>query len=420
MTATAAAHKWHSVPLSDLCERTASTNPAFRPDEFFSYVDVSCVSNDSFKIVGVNHLQGKDAPSRARQLIEHDDVIFATVRPALRRVAMVPRELHGEVSSTGFCILRANKQQLSPHFLYFYLLSEPVRQRVEALQTGATYPAINDGDLLRMEIPLPPLPEQQAIAHILQTVQKAKEARQRELPLERERKARLMEHLFTHGTRSEATKLTEIGEIPESWSLRPLNEIADLFSGGTPSKSRPDWWKGSIPWVSTKDLKKVRLGDVTDHITEEAVREGSRLAPANSLFVGVRGMILAKEIPICLATAPMAFNQDVKAVVPREGISPDFLLYAMNFFKSALNPQVGTSAHGTKRISGDAIATLKIPIPEADEQAVIADALAASDGKFVALEQELTLLSELFNALLEELMTGRVAVRGLIDGGSNA
>ena len=157
---------------------------------------------------------------------------------------------------------------------------------------------------------------------------------------------------------------------------------------------------------------------MTDHITEEAVQEGSRLAPANSLLVGIRGMILAKEIPVCLATVPMAFNQDVKAVVPHEGISPDFLLYAMNFFKSVLNHHVGTSAHGTKRISGDAIATLGIPIPPADEQELIADALSACDEKLVALSQELTLLSELFNALLEELMTGQVGVEGLIDGGS--
>lgn len=277
--------------------------------------------------------------------------------------------------------------------------------------------SIGVGRLRGINVALPPISEQRAIAHLLRTVQKARDARQRELTLERERKAALMEHLFTHGTRGETTKQTEIGEIPESWAVRPLNQIAGLFSGGTPSKSRPEWWKGSIPWVSTKDLKKPRLSDVTDHITEEAVQEGSRLVPANSLFVGIRGMILAKEIPVCLAMVPMAFNQDVKAVVPREGISPDFLLYAMSFFKSVLNHHVGTSAHGTKRIGGDAIATLGIPLPPAEEQKLIADALTACDEKLVALSQEQTLLSELFNALLEELMTRKVSVEGFLDGG---
>ena len=63
------------------------------------------------------------------------------------------------------------------------------------------------------------LPEQRAIAHILRAVQAAREARQREVSLERERKAALMAHLFTHGTRGEPTKQTPIGEMPVSWEV---------------------------------------------------------------------------------------------------------------------------------------------------------------------------------------------------------
>ena len=70
--------------------------------------------------------------------------------------------------------------------------------------------------------PLPPLPEQHAIAHVLRAVQAAREARQREVSLERERKAALMAHLFTHGTRGEPTKQTPIGEMPVSWEVKAL------------------------------------------------------------------------------------------------------------------------------------------------------------------------------------------------------
>ena len=69
------------------------------------------------------------------------------------------------------------------------------------------------------EFPLPPLPEQRAIAHILQTIQEAKSTRQREIELERECKATLLDHLFSHGTKGEPRKETEIGEIPESWEV---------------------------------------------------------------------------------------------------------------------------------------------------------------------------------------------------------
>jgi type I restriction enzyme S subunit len=303
----------------------------------------------------------------------------------------------------------------SPEFLSFYFQSDQYWNQINQSKGGRLKGGVNIPILENLSLPLPPLPEQRAIAHALQTVQKAKEARQRELAMERERKAALMQYLFTHGTRGEKTKQTEIGEIPDGWAVRELDEVAELYSGGTPSKQRREWWQGTIPWVSTKDLKKPRLVDVPDHITEEAVREGSRLAPAKSLFVGVRGMILAKEIPVCLAEVPMAFNQDVKAVVPHDGISASYLLYAINFFKSKLNSQVGTSAHGTRRISSDAVARLNIPVPSNDEQRVIADALTACDERTIALQREQVILDELFAATLEELMTGGLSVVPLIE-----
>ena len=86
----------------------------------------------------------------------------------------------------------------------------------------------------------PPLPEQRAIAHVLQTIQEAKSTRQRELALERERKAALMDYLFSHGTKGEPRKQTEIGEIPESWKLGTIGEICERiidYRGRTPKFS---------------------------------------------------------------------------------------------------------------------------------------------------------------------------------------
>ena len=78
------------------------------------------------------------------------------------------------------------------------------------------------------KIPLPPLPEQRAIAHILHTIHEAKFTRQREIALERERKAALMDFLFSHGTKGEPRKQTEIGEIPESWEVVQLKEDCEF------------------------------------------------------------------------------------------------------------------------------------------------------------------------------------------------
>src|SRR5262245_20635139 len=100
---------------------------------------------------------------------------------------------------------------------------------------------------------------------------------------------------------------TELGPLPSEWSLSRLAQVAELASGGTPSKGRADYWEGSIPWVSPKDLKVHRLYDAEDHISEAGLEAGSRRVPAGTLFVVVRGMILAKDLPVALAMVPMAF-----------------------------------------------------------------------------------------------------------------
>jgi type I restriction enzyme S subunit len=79
-----------------------------------------------------------------------------------------------------------------------------------------------------------------------------------------------MYKLFAEGLRNEPQKQTEIGPVPESWEVVELSNVCRFQSGGTPSKMNPEFWKGTIPWVSPKDMKRPRLNDVTDHISQEA------------------------------------------------------------------------------------------------------------------------------------------------------
>jgi type I restriction enzyme, S subunit len=226
---------WPSVRLRDVCERADLTDPTRNPEETFLYVDVSSIDNEVLEITSVNRLLGAQAPSRARKRIRSGDVIFATVRPTLRRIALVPPELDGQVCSTGYCVLRARSSILDSQFLFFSLQTDGVCRAVESLQDGATYPAIRDGDLLALSIPLPPLEAQHGIAHSLQAIRYTTACRRRELDLERERKAALMHHLFTHGTSGVAVekRQSRFGEVPVHWRQLRLDEAAYIQSGIT-------------------------------------------------------------------------------------------------------------------------------------------------------------------------------------------
>jgi type I restriction enzyme S subunit len=160
---------WVVVELGDCLQNTSLIDPTKRPNEVFIYVDISSVSNELFKVIDANKLLGKEAPSRARKLIQTDDVIFATVRPTLKRIAKITEDLNNQVCSTGFCVLKPIKSKLNSEFLFQYLQMDDFIALIEKLQRGANYPAIRDIDLKRMKIPIPIYNEQVLIGNYLKT-----------------------------------------------------------------------------------------------------------------------------------------------------------------------------------------------------------------------------------------------------------
>jgi type I restriction enzyme S subunit len=244
-------------------------------------------------------------------------------------------------------------------------------------------------------------------------VQRAIEAQKRIIQTSTELKQALMRKLFSEGLRGEPQKETEIGLVPESWGVVPLSDVCRFQSGGTPSKQNPDFWQGTIPWVSPKDMKRPRLNDVADHISIEALESGSKLAPAGSVFVVVRGMILAKTVPVALATVPMAINQDIKAIVPGAELRSDFLLYALEAFRESMFKKVGRSGHGTATLMGHEVAAFKIPLPDMQTQEEIASAFQNIERKKELHEQKYTSIQALFSTLLHELMAAKTRVNQL-------
>ncbi|MGH9366018.1 MAG: restriction endonuclease subunit S, partial [Thermoanaerobaculia bacterium] len=198
--------------------------------------------------------------------------------------------------------------------------------------------------------------------------------------------------------------------MPDGWVSVRLHSIAALESGGTPSKNRADWWTGPIPWASPKDMKKSRLSDTRDHISEEGLRNGSRLAPVKSIFVVVRGMILAKDLPVALAEVPMAFNQDMKALITRPVVDPEYLLYALTAQRDALAKAISTSAHGTRRMETASLESLLLPLPSKDEQRRIAGVLAKLEAAVEVQDRAVRSLRELKTATMAKLF--REGLRG--------
>jgi len=171
---------WDVVSLGQYLEKTKTKDPSKKPEEEFIYIDVSAVSRERFKIISMQKMLGKDAPSRARKHIQTGDIIFATVRPTLQRIAVVPEQYNNQICSTGYCVLRTDNN-LDRDFLFHYLCSDTVLKHVGGLQSGASYPAIRDGVLFEMNIPFPNLIEQKNIGGALSAINNKMEIAQEKL-----------------------------------------------------------------------------------------------------------------------------------------------------------------------------------------------------------------------------------------------
>jgi len=163
---------WEVVRIGDYLEKTKLKDPTKEPDQEFIYVDVSSVSNEFFRIENTSKLLGKEAPSRARKLIQARDVIFATVRPTLKRIAKIEEEFNNQVCSTGYCVLKPKHNELNQEYLYQYLQTDKFIGRIEKLQRGASYPAVRDTDVKNMLIPFPKVTDQQRIGLALNVFDK--------------------------------------------------------------------------------------------------------------------------------------------------------------------------------------------------------------------------------------------------------
>ena len=402
---------WSTKPLDAVLLKTETINPMLKPKQSFKYVDVSSVSNQSFEITMTQDLLGEEAPSRARKLIRENDVLFATIRPTLQRVAIVPSELDGEVCSTGYFVLRASPE-IDPRFLFYSLFTVDFQQQMSALQKGASYPAVTDGEVRSQPISFPKLPAQKRIVAILDEafdgIATAKANAQKNLQNARELFERHLECSFL--------------QLVTECAQKQLSEVCDLQNG---------YAFKSTSYIEHSNTLNIRMSSIRPGGTFDA-EHNQRFLPDS--FAKEFSSYLLKDGDLIIAMTDMAgdpkilgvptlvegrddrnflMNQRVgKLYKFSEGVLIPYLRYFLtspairNFYKSK-------GAGGLQiNISKGDILSAKIPVPSIEIQsAIIAqyDALASEVDNLESLyQQKLAALDELKKSLLHEAFSEKL------------
>ena len=272
--------------------------------------------------------------------------------------------------------------------------------------------------LTQLAIPLPPLPEQKKIAHILSTVQRAIEAQERIIQTTSELKKALMHKLFTEGLpsidastgglRHEPQKQTEIGPVPESWEVVRIKATGTVVTGSTPSTKNPDFYGGDYNLISPADLDNGKYVRSAHKTLTKAGFEECRRVPRDSVLVGCIGNVgkLGMVADDCSTT-----NQQINAIIPNSGFSPHFLYYALQLCRPRL--EQAASKVTLPILNKSNFESFQIAAPERKEQEAIAGYLGILDQKLENAGQKTAQLQDLFRTLLHELMTAKTRVHEL-------
>ena len=272
-------------------------------------------------------------------------------------------------------------------YLYYYLLTRGLSDTI----TGSAQPQIVRHSLQKVEVFYPQLDEQRRIAAVLDKVSDLIAKRREQLDkLDELVKARFVE-MF--GDPLCNTK---------NWSCLELTKACKaILGGGTPSKSHPEYFMGTIPWVSPKDMKQTIINDSIDHITEEAIANSTtNLIPRNSVLMVIRSGILKHTLPVAINNVPVTINQDMKAFVPDNAISTEFLIY---YFK-AIEPDVLAGVRGVTadNIDFKAFQKRKIIVPPIDLQRQFVIFVKRINISKLTIQQSLDRLEVLKKALMQQ------------------
>lgn len=203
-------------------------------------------------------------------------------------------------------------------------------------------------------------------------------------------------------------KMTELGLIPNDWSVEPLANIANTASGGTPSRSNEAFYKGSIKWFTTTELKDCNLYDSVEHISKQAVEcSSAKIFPKDTLLMAMYGATIGK---LGLLKCDAATNQACCAIFPKK--TDVLYLYYFLLHNRENIIAMGCGA-GQPNVSQEIVKKINIPLPPTiKEQQRIANALSDVDTLIANLEKLIAKKKNIKQGAMQQLLTGRVRLPG--------
>lgn len=331
------------------------------------------------KYVGLEHLDSGELVVKrygntsdvtsTMKLFEKDDILFARRNTYLRRVSVAPFD---GVCSGDIIVLEPILKHIVKGFLPIFMQFEPFENKIIALSAGAFSKRIKWKQLAEEEVVIPSIEDQNKIIDIIWNIQDNIQKAEHIISIDEKLNKELLNELLTKGITHTKFKQTEVGEVPQDWSVCRLSDVIDIIGGGTPQTANPEYWNGDIPWISVDDFSKdsMYIESTTKTITEKGLNESStKILQSGDIIISARGTVglIAKMVK------PMAFNQSCYGIRKTDKTTSDYVFYLLKL----LVEDIKHSSYGStfKSITRKNFDLFMVAVPPIKEQEIISSKL---------------------------------------------
>ncbi|MCR5797611.1 MAG: restriction endonuclease subunit S [Eubacterium sp.] len=307
-----------------------------------------------------------------------------------------------EANCLNVVIIEPDAGKALPLFLKYIFDYEGVKQQIQGLTVGSVQSVINTKTIARLEIGLPIIDEQRRIVGILGDIDK-------KIAYNKAINDNLSEQAHAIFQSWFIDYVPFDGLAPSNWIKTTLGEVCSCELGGTPSRAKPEYWNGNIPWINSGEVNLFRITKPSEMITELGLsKSATKLLPAKTTVIAITGATLGQ---ISLLEIESCANQSVVGVIPNERLPYEFIYpYISSNIQELISHQTGGAQ---QHINKQNVEGLPIVVPSND---IMNEYVNLVHGYYSSIANncfENERLAELRDALLPRLMSGDLDVSGL-------
>ena len=390
---------WRYEPLAKLTRIVGGATPAKNetkywggPIKWASVRDLHCeeLHDTEFKITE------EGLKNSSTNIIPPETVVIST-RVGLGKVVITKDSVAINQDLKGLVI----KSEIEAKYLFYWLKSQS--EYIKSVGTGATVKGVKLDFIKNLSCPLPSKKEQKRIVKKLDALLTRIDI--------------AIEHLQESITQADAlfksTMSALVYDESSEWEKLSLEEVGSFSGGGTPSKSKSEFWNGEILWVTPKDMKSPVITDSELKITTEGVNSSSaKFIPARSILIVARSGILRHTLPVCINDIECTVNQDIKVFIPSYRVSVEYVQYLLKGYESFILSELVKGGVTVESLKYKEFQNFKFPIPTINEQLDIVQRLTALNELIEPaknkLNQKKFYLQELKSSILDSAFKGKL------------